>query len=151
MVRLLQGDVGSGKTIVSLLSMIHAIESGYQAAIMVPTSILANQHFQNITNLLKNFSIKTLLLTGKDKGRIRLEKTSLIKSGDVQIIIGTHALIQDDVSFKSIGLVVIDEQHRFGVFQRMAFTYKGIKPSILVMSATPYSKNIITSRIWRYG
>jgi ATP-dependent DNA helicase RecG len=142
MVRLLQGDVGSGKTIVSLLSMIHAIESGYQAAIMVPTSILANQHFQNITNLLKNFSIKTLLLTGKDKGKIRLEKTSLIKNGDVQIIIGTHALIQEDVLFKSIGLVVVDEQHRFGVFQRMAFTHKGIKPSILVMSATPIPRTL---------
>jgi len=142
MVRLLQGDVGSGKTIVSLIAMLLAIESGYQAAIMVPTSILANQHYQNINILLKKFSIKTLLLTGKDKGKVREEKTSLIKNGDAQIIIGTHALIQDDVSFNSIGIVVIDEQHRFGVFQRMAFTYKGIKPSILVMSATPIPRTL---------
>ena len=142
MVRLLQGDVGSGKTIIAILSMLQAIESGYQAAIMVPTSILANQHFQNISNLIKNLSIKVLLLTGKDKGGIRLEKISQIKYGKAQIIIGTHALIQDDVSFKSIGLVVIDEQHRFGVFQRMAFTYKGIKPSILVMSATPIPRTL---------
>ena len=142
MVRLLQGDVGSGKTIIALLSMVKAVESGYQAAIMVPTSILANQHFQNITTLLKNFPIKTLILTGKDKGGIRLEKISLIKNGYAQIIIGTHALIQEDVSFQSIGLVVVDEQHRFGVFQRMAFTYKGIKPSILVMSATPIPRTL---------
>jgi len=142
MVRLLQGDVGSGKTIIAILSMLQAIESGYQAAIMVPTSILANQHFEHISTLLKNIFVKTLLLTGKDKGKNRLEKTSQIKNGEAQIIIGTHALIQDDVSFKSIGLVVIDEQHRFGVFQRMAFTYKGIKPSILVMSATPIPRTL---------
>ena len=142
MIRLLQGDVGSGKTIVSLIAMLTAVESGYQAAIMAPTSILATQHYQNITELLKKFEIKTLLLTGKDKGKVRIEKTSLIKNGEVKIIIGTHALIQDDVSFKSIGLVVIDEQHRFGVFQRMAFSYKGIKPSILVMSATPIPRTL---------
>ena len=142
MVRLLQGDVGSGKTIIAILSILQAIESGYQAAIMVPTSILANQHFDNISTLVKNLSIKTLLLTGKDKGKNRLEKNLKIKNGEAQIIIGTHALIQDDVSFNSIGLVVIDEQHRFGVFQRMAFTYKGIKPSILVMSATPIPRTL---------
>ena len=142
MIRLLQGDVGSGKTIISLLAMIHAIETGYQAAIMVPTSILANQHFQNIKKLLEDFPIEVILLTGKDKGLVRKEKISLIENGKVQIIIGTHALIQDDVSFKSIGLVVIDEQHRFGVFQRMAFTYKGMKPSILVMSATPIPRTL---------
>jgi ATP-dependent DNA helicase RecG len=142
MIRLLQGDVGSGKTIVSLISMLLAVESGYQAAIMVPTSILANQHFENISKLLKKFSIKTLLLTGKDKGKKRIEKTLQIKNGEAQIIIGTHALIQNDISFKSIGLVVVDEQHRFGVFQRMAFTYKGMKPSILVMSATPIPRTL---------
>ncbi|SVE05860.1 uncharacterized protein METZ01_LOCUS458714, partial [marine metagenome] len=97
---------------------------------------------QNISTLVKNLSVKTLLLTGKDKGKIRLEKNLQIKNGEAQIIIGTHALIQDDVSFKSIGLVVVDEQHRFGVFQRMAFTYKGIKPSILVMSATPIPRTL---------
>jgi len=142
MIRLLQGDVGSGKTIVSLLAMILAVESGYQAAIMVPTSILANQHYQNIKNLLKLFSINVLMVTGKDKGKVRLQKNLLIKNGDAQIIIGTHSLIQEDISFKSIGLVVVDEQHRFGVFQRMAFTFKGLKPSILVMSATPIPRTL---------
>ena len=142
MVRLLQGDVGSGKTIVAVLSMLYAIDSNYQAAIMVPTSILANQHYETISKLLKNFKIEVILLTGKDNGRIRLEKTKKIENGNVQIIVGTHALIQEDVHFKKIGLVIIDEQHRFGVFQRMAFTYKGIKPSILVMSATPIPRTL---------
>ena len=142
MVRLLQGDVGSGKTIVAILSMLYAIDSNYQAALMVPTSILANQHYETISKLLKNFKIELILLTGKDKGSRRLEKTKKIKNGSAQIIVGTHALIQEDVHFKKIGLVIIDEQHRFGVFQRMAFTYKGIKPSILVMSATPIPRTL---------
>ncbi len=142
MVRLLQGDVGCGKTIVSLIAMILAVDSGFQAAIMVPTSILAKQHYENINILLQNFKIKILLLTGKDKGKSRIEKNKLISSGEANIIIGTHALIQDDVNFKSIGLVVIDEQHRFGVFQRMSFTNNKSKPSILVMSATPIPRTL---------
>jgi len=142
MVRLLQGDVGSGKTIVALLSMIFVVDSNYQTAIMVPTSILANQHYETISNFLKKLKIEIILLTGKDKGKSRLEKTEKIKNGTAKIIVGTHALIQEDVTFKKIGLVVIDEQHRFGVFQRMAFTYKGIKPSILVMSATPIPRTL---------
>ena len=142
MIRLLQGDVGSGKTIIALITMLYVIDSNYQAAIMVPTSILANQHYETICNLLKKLEIEIILLTGKDKGKSRLEKTKKIQNGTAQIIIGTHALIQDDVTFKKIGLVVVDEQHRFGVFQRMAFTYKGIKPSILVMSATPIPRTL---------
>ena len=142
MVRLLQGDVGSGKTIIAIISMLFAIDSGFQAAIMVPTSILANQHFHNICNLLKKFSIPTLILTGKDKGRARIEKNLKIFNGEAKIIIGTHALIQDDVNFKNIGMVIVDEQHRFGVFQRMAFSFKGKKPSILVMSATPIPRTL---------
>ena len=142
MIRLLQGDVGSGKTVVALLSMLFSVDSNYQAAIMVPTSILANQHYEAISNLLKDFKIEIILLTGNDKGKLRLEKKEKIKNGFAQIIVGTHALIQDDVNFKKIGLVVIDEQHRFGVFQRMAFTYKGVKPSILVMSATPIPRTL---------
>ena len=142
MIRLLQGDVGSGKTVVALLSMLFSVDSNYQAAIMVPTSILANQHYETISNLLKDFKIEIILLTGNDKGKLRLEKKEKIKNGFAQIIVGTHALIQDDVNFKKIGLVVIDEQHRFGVFQRMAFTYKGVKPSILVMSATPIPRTL---------
>ena len=142
MVRLLQGDVGSGKTIVAILSMLLAVDSGFQSAIMVPTSILANQHFETITNLLNSLKIEIVLLTGKDKGKSRLVKTEKIKNGIAKIIVGTHALIQDDITFKKIGLVVIDEQHRFGVFQRMAFSYKGLKPSILVMSATPIPRTL---------
>ena len=142
MVRLLQGDVGSGKTIVALLSMLFVVDSNYQSAIMVPTSILAYQHYETISKLLKTFKFKIIILTGKDKGKLRLEKTDKIKNGTAQIIIGTHALIQEDVTFKKIGLVVIDEQHRFGVFQRMAFTYKGFKPSVLVMSATPIPRTL---------
>ena len=142
MIRLLQGDVGSGKTIVALLGMIFSVDSGYQTAIMVPTSILANQHYETISNLLNKLNIEIILLTGKDKGIKRIEKTEKIKNGIAQIIVGTHALIQEDVSFKKIGLVVVDEQHRFGVFQRLAFTYKGSKPSILVMSATPIPRTL---------
>ena len=142
MIRLLQGDVGSGKTIVAVMSMLFTVDSGYQAAIMVPTSILANQHYETISKLLINLKIEVILLTGKDKGKSRIEKTEKIKNGTAKIIVGTHALIQDDVTFLKIGLVVIDEQHRFGVFQRMAFTYKGAKPSILVMSATPIPRTL---------
>lgn len=142
MVRLLQGDVGCGKTIISILAMLHAVESGYQVAMMAPTSILALQHYKNISKLLKFLNLNILILTGKDKGGLRIEKTEQIKNGNAQIIIGTHALIQEDVKYSSIGLVVIDEQHRFGVFQRMAFTNKGKKPSLLVMSATPIPRTL---------
>tara|TARA_Y100001970_G_scaffold292297_1_gene433008 strand:- start:1912 stop:3732 length:1821 start_codon:yes stop_codon:yes gene_type:complete len=142
MIRLLQGDVGSGKTIIAILSVLNAIESGYQAAMMVPTTILALQHYNNIKNLLKSLDLNVCLLTSKDKGSSRLEKLKNIKNGKCNFIIGTHALIQDDIDFKSIGLVVIDEQHRFGVFQRMAFSNKGKKPSILVMSATPIPRTL---------
>ena len=142
MVRLLQGDVGCGKTIVALLGMILSVESNHQSVLMAPTSILANQHFENISNLLKSLDIKIISLTVKDKGRSRLDKLELIQTGKAQIIIGTHALIQEDVKYKSIGLVVIDEQHRFGVLQRLAFTDKAKKPSLLVMSATPIPRTL---------
>ena len=142
MVRLLQGDVGSGKTIVALLAVLQAFNSSFQAAIMVPTSLLAQQHFLNIQNLFKNLNINIVILTSKDKGKIRLEKLEKIKNGQANLVIGTHALIQDDVTFNSIGLVIIDEQHRFGVFQRIAFTNKGKKPNILVMSATPIPRTL---------
>jgi len=142
MIRLLQGDVGSGKTIVALLSMLTVIESGYQVTLMAPTSILAHQHYDNISKLIKDFPIEIDILTGKDKGKRRLEKLDKIIKGNTQIIIGTHALIQDGVNFKKLGLSVIDEQHRFGVYQRMAFNYKGFRPSILVMSATPIPRTL---------
>ena len=134
--RLLQGDVGSGKTIVSIIAMYLNYLSGYQSALMVPTEILANQHFQNITNLLKDL-VKVELLTGstpkKEKSRIYEE----LQSGEIGIIVGTHALIQSDVCYKNLGLVVTDEQHRFGVNQRENLKNKGLSPDVLYMSATP--------------
>ena len=142
MIRLLQGDVGSGKTIVALISMLTVIESGYQVTLMAPTSILAYQHFEIISELINKLPIKIDILTGKDKGRKRLEKLEKIKNGDTKIVIGTHALIQEGVIFYKLGLSVIDEQHRFGVYQRMAFNYKGFRPSILVMSATPIPRTL---------
>tara|TARA_Y100001970_G_scaffold258769_1_gene339015 strand:+ start:42 stop:2123 length:2082 start_codon:yes stop_codon:yes gene_type:complete len=142
MLRLLQGDVGSGKTIIALLASLKAIESGYQSSILVPTSILAQQHFNTARKLLKNFSINILILTGRDKGSQKIEKLKKIENGKANLIIGTHALIQENVNFKSIGLVIIDEQHRFGVYQRMTFTHKGKKPSIIVMSATPIPRTL---------
>ena len=142
MIRLLQGDVGSGKTIVALISMLTVIESGYQVTLMAPTSILAYQHYENISKLINKLPIEIDILTGKDKGKKRLEKLEKIKNGDTKIIIGTHALIQEGVNFNKLGLSVIDEQHRFGVYQRMAFNYKGFRPSILVMSATPIPRTL---------
>ena len=142
MIRLLQGDVGSGKTIVALISMIKVFESNFQSALMVPTTILAFQHYENILNLLKDSKINVLVLTGKDKGKERIEKLDEIAKGKADIIIGTHALIQDTVKFNNLGLAVIDEQHRFGVYQRMVFNHKNHKPNILVMSATPIPRTL---------
>ncbi len=142
MIRLLQGDVGSGKTIVALISMIKVFESNFQSALMVPTTILAFQHYENILNLLKDSTINVLVLTGKDKGKERKEKLDKIAKGKADIIIGTHALIQDTVKFNNLGLAVIDEQHRFGVYQRMVFNHKNHKPNILVMSATPIPRTL---------
>ena len=142
MIRLLQGDVGSGKTIVALISMIKVFESNFQSALMVPTTILAFQHYENILNLLKDSKINVLVLTGKDKGKERKGKLDEIAKGKADIIIGTHALIQDTVKFNNLGLAVIDEQHRFGVYQRMVFNHKNHKPNILVMSATPIPRTL---------
>ena len=142
MIRLLQGDVGSGKTVVALIAMLKTVESGYQSVLMVPTSILANQHFENFCDLLSDLNLNVEILTSKDKGKDRINKLKLIADGSINIIIGTHALIQEDVVFHKIGLAVIDEQHRFGVYQRMVFSYKGKRPSILVMSATPIPRTL---------
>lgn len=142
--RLLQGDVGSGKTIVAVLSLLLAVENGYQGAMMAPTEVLANQHFENIKTMMKQYHLpfKICLLTGstgaKDKRLIKQD----ISHGNVNLIIGTHALIQDDVSFHNLGLVVTDEQHRFGVNQRESLIKKGNNPHILVMSATPIPRSL---------
>lgn len=140
--RLLQGDVGSGKTIVSMAAMITACENSYQAAIMAPTEILAKQHFENISTWAESLGLKTVLLTGSMPNASRSETLRRIQNGEAGIIIGTHALIQEDVDFHKLGLVVIDEQHRFGVIQRAALRSKGIHADVLVMTATPIPRTL---------
>lgn len=135
--RLLQGDVGSGKTIVAVISMYINYLSGYMSALMVPTEVLANQHYKNISEILKNYNIKVALLTGKLKEKEKKEIQTSIKNKEIDIVIGTHALITDNVHYSNLGLVITDEQHRFGVNQRNAFKNKGNNPDILYMSATP--------------
>ena len=145
MQRLLQGDVGAGKTVVAILSMVKAIENGYQAVIMAPTEILAAQHYEGIQDMCKHLPIRIELLTGsttkKEKDRIYKE----LKDGCIQMIIGTHALIQDKVDFYNLGLVIIDEQHRFGVEQRAALQRKGGHPHVLIMTATPIPRTMTLS------
>ena len=143
--RLLQGDVGSGKTAVALAAMMIAVKNGYQAAMMAPTEILAEQHYLGISNLLGDhdlMGIRVDLLTGSLKSKNRRDITERVASGQTQIVIGTHALIQENVEFRNLGLVIIDEQHRFGVMQRAALTEKGLKPDVLVMTATPIPRTL---------
>jgi ATP-dependent DNA helicase RecG len=140
--RLLQGDVGSGKTIVALLTMLIAIESGYQAALMVPTEILAEQHYYNISDLLKDLPVKVVWLIGGQKKKLRREILESIEDGSANLVVGTHALIEENVKFKNLGLVIIDEQHRFGVMQRATLREKGINADVLVMTATPIPRTL---------
>jgi len=140
--RLLQGDVGSGKTIVALLAMLLAIESGFQAAIMVPTEILAEQHYLTMRRLVEPLGVRVMLLTSAIKGSRRRELLETIAAGDVDLIVGTHALIQEGLEFKALGLAVIDEQHRFGVLQRATLKRKGYSPDVLVMTATPIPRTL---------
>lgn len=143
MLRLLQGDVGSGKTVVGLLAMAHAAESGGQSALMAPTEVLARQHFATIAPLAEKSGLKAALLTGREKGRERQQVLDGIKSGDTHIIMGTHALFQDKVDYHDLVLVIIDEQHRFGVHQRLMLTAKGTAPDMLVMTATPIPRTLV--------
>ncbi len=140
--RLLQGDVGCGKTVVSMAAMIVACESGYQAAIMAPTEILAEQHHRNITNWAAAQGFNTVILTGSLKASDRKKAFKGIERGEVDIIVGTHALIQEEVKFHRLGLVIVDEQHRFGVIQRALLREKGVHPHILVMTATPIPRTL---------
>ena len=141
--RLLQGDVGSGKTLVALMSMLIALDNGYQACMMAPTEILANQHFETIRELLYGMDIRVELLTGSVKGKKREAILTGLLTGDVRILIGTHAVIEDTVNFSSLGLVVIDEQHRFGVAQRArVWTKNAQPPHVLVMTATPIPRTL---------
>jgi len=143
MLRLLQGDVGSGKTVVALLAMLAAVEAGCQAALMVPTEILARQHHQTLAPLVEAVGLRCDLLTGREKGRSRAAVLERLEGGGTAIAIGTHALFQEDVAFRDLGLVVIDEQHRFGVHQRLTLAAKGQAPDILVMTATPIPRTLL--------
>jgi ATP-dependent DNA helicase RecG len=142
MLRLLQGDVGSGKTVVALLAMASAVEAGRQAALMAPTEILARQHFERIAPLARAAGMECVLLTGRDKGADRRAALAALASGSASLAIGTHALFQDDVVFHDLGLAVVDEQHRFGVHQRLALGGKGRAVDILVMTATPIPRTL---------
>jgi ATP-dependent DNA helicase RecG len=146
MLRLVQGDVGSGKTIVAAYAALLALSAGYQVAIMAPTELLAEQHIRNFSGWFKDFAIQITLLTSQVKGNPRKETLQMLSEGSAQIIIGTHALFQDEVSFNRLGLIIIDEQHRFGVHQRLALRAKGqqggIRPHQLVMTATPIPRTL---------
>lgn len=142
MLRLLQGDVGSGKTIVALFTMLNAIECGYQACIMAPTDILASQHYENLKPFCDKIGVKISFISSKIKGKERQNILTDLESGLTQIIIGTHSLFQKDIKFKDLKLCVIDEQHRFGVFQRLKLAEKGLNPDILVMTATPIPRTL---------
>ena len=142
MMRLLQGDVGSGKTIVAFFAMLNAVSCDSQAAIMSPTEILAQQHIKNIQNMAEPLGIKISLLTGKHKGKEREEILKNIKNGNTNIVVGTHTLFQKDVKFKELGIVVIDEQHRFGVKQRLELARKGNRTDMLIMTATPIPRTL---------
>ncbi|MBT6837552.1 MAG: ATP-dependent DNA helicase RecG [Bacteroidetes bacterium] len=141
--RLLQGDVGSGKTIVALMSMLIAIDNGYQAVIIAPTEILANQHYQNMQSLTQELGLQVGLLTGSSKAAVRKKLDEELRSGNMHIVIGTHALLEEKVVFKKLGLAIIDEQHRFGVAQRARLWAKSkTPPHVLVMTATPIPRTL---------
>jgi ATP-dependent DNA helicase RecG len=140
--RLLQGDVGSGKTIVALMASLVAMENGLQVAFMAPTEILAEQHFFNIRRLLEPSRFRITLLTGATPARKRRELIAELAGGSLHMVIGTHALVQEDVTFRELGLAIIDEQHRFGVLQRATLRAKGLHPDVLVMTATPIPRTL---------
>jgi len=143
MLRLLQGDVGSGKTVVALMAMAAAAEAGAQSALLAPTEILARQHHDGLSKLCEAAGLSIVLLTGRDTGRARAAKLAAIAAGEVQIVVGTHALFQEGVDYADLGLVVVDEQHRFGVHQRLSLTAKGRGADLLVMTATPIPRTLV--------
>lgn len=140
--RLVQGDVGSGKTIVAVLALFKTVQNGYQGALMVPTAILAEQHFRSISSLMEPYGINTALLTGSQTKKQKNAILEGIKSGEIDILIGTHALIEDNIEFMKLGLVITDEQHRFGVRQRSLLSKKGEAPDVIVMTATPIPRTL---------
>ena len=143
MLRLLQGDVGSGKTLVALIAMLRAVEAGAQAALLAPTEILARQHADTLARLTADLPVRLAVLTGRDKGRGRKDLLAALAAGELDILIGTHAIFQDDIIYHDLGLVVVDEQHRFGVAQRLLLTRKGQQaPHLLAMTATPIPRTL---------
>ena len=142
MMRLLQGDVGSGKTVIALFAMATAVDSGTQAALLAPTEILARQHMDSLRQIAEAANIRVDLLTGRDRGKARDAKLMALQNGDIQILIGTHAIFQENVDYHNLGCVVIDEQHRFGVHQRLMLSNKGHFPDVLVMTATPIPRTL---------
>lgn len=140
--RLVQGDVGSGKTVVAAIAIFKAVRSGYQAVMMAPTEILATQHFESLKKFYKNFDIEVELLIGSISQKKKEEILSRLKEGSIDVLVGTHAIIQDNVEFHNLGLAITDEQHRFGVKQRALLTQKGNNPDILVMTATPIPRTL---------
>src|SRR5437660_12846257 len=142
MLRLLQGDVGSGKQVVAVLAAAAVTEAGKQAALMAPTEILARQHIKTIAPLAERAGLRVAILTGREKGKERREILARLEAGEIDFLVGTHALIQDDVAFKSLALAVVDEQHRFGVRERLALTNKGEAVGGLVLSAAPSPRTL---------
>ena len=140
--RLVQGDVGSGKTAVALHAMVMACGSGYQAALMAPTEILAEQHYRNLSGTLEALGLNVALMRGGDKAAVKKAQAAALVSGEIKVAIGTHALIQKGVGFKRLGLAVVDEQHKFGVLQRKTLIDKGYKPDVLVLTATPIPRTL---------
>jgi ATP-dependent DNA helicase RecG len=140
--RLVQGDVGSGKTVVALHAIVMACGSGYQAALMAPTEILAEQHYRNLSRLLDTLGLKAALLRGSDKAAVKKSQLAQLASGQIQVAIGTHALIQKGVKFQKLALAVVDEQHKFGVLQRKTLSDKAYKPDVLVLTATPIPRTL---------
>src|SRR3982074_2478166 len=143
MLRLLQGDVGSGKTVVALLAAAAVTEVGKQAALMAPTEILARQHIKTIAPLAQRAGLRVAILTGREKGKERRDILGRLEAGEIDLLVGTHALIQDDVAFTALALAVVDEQHRFGVRERLALTAKGRDVDVLVLSATPIPRTLV--------
>ena len=140
--RLLQGDVGAGKTLVALMALVRAVEAGGQGVLMAPTEILARQHVESLRPMTESAGIVLEILTGRDKGKERAAKLAALENGDIQILVGTHAVFQQDVTFKDVRLAVVDEQHRFGVRQRLALGEKGQAVDVLVMTATPIPRSL---------
>src|SRR5262249_27934710 len=143
MLRLLQGDVGSGKTVVALIAAAHVIEAGGQAGLMAPTEILARQHFHTIAPLAEAAGIPAAIPTGRERGKERAQALDALAAGALDLLVGTHALFQEEVAFKNLALAIVDEQHRFGVHQRLALTRKGEAVDVLVLTATPIPRTLV--------